>query len=97
MVMQLQDAIKAKICINRLTANYPLGDFVRWVEREHIRLPVLAVLLERIQKELDAEAAACGQLINRYWCLYCGQVRAYYQAIIREPGREQALSFLLKE
>ena len=59
--MQLQDAIKAKICINRLTANYPLGDFVQWVEREQISLPLLMVLLERIQKELDAEATACGQ------------------------------------
>ncbi|ARU29454.1 hypothetical protein [Cellvibrio sp. PSBB006] len=95
--MQLQDAIKAKICINRLTANYPLGDFVQWVEREQISLPLLMVLLERIQKELDAEVTACGQLMNHYWCLYCGQVRAYYQAIIREPGREQTLSFLLKE
>ena len=91
--MQLQDAIKAKICINRLTANYPLGDFVQWVEREQISLPLLTVLLERIQKELDAEAAACGQLINRYWCLYCGQVRAYYQAIIREPGRDRRYRF----
>ncbi len=93
--MQLQDAIKAKICINRLTANYPLGDFVQWVEREQISLPLLMVLLERIQKELDAEATACGQLVNRYWCLYCGQVRAYYKAIINDPQCKARLAFLL--
>lgn len=93
--MQLQDAIKAKICIDRLTANYPLGDFVQWVEHEQIRLPLLMVLLERIQKELDAETNARSQLITRYWCLYCGQVRAYYKAIINDPQCKERLSFLL--
>lgn len=104
--MQLKEQIKNKICLLNMTPNFPLGDFVKWVEESHIDIPLLSFLLDSIQEELDAEAKAfptrCisddiqSQVMKGYWCLYCSQVRAYYQAIVRDPDRKNQLSFLLK-
>lgn len=106
--MQLKEQIKNKICLLNITPNFPLGDFVKWVEESHIDIPLLSVLLDSIQAELDAEAKAkafpssCisdaiqSRVMKGCWCLYCSQVGAYYQAIIRDPDRKWQLSFLLR-
>lgn len=104
--MQLKECIKNKICLINLTPNYPLGEFVRWVEASQIEISLLSVLLDEIQTELDVEARIHSaphlpggtqyRAVKGYWCLYCSQVRAYYQAIIRAPDCKQQLSFLLK-
>lgn len=54
--MQLKEQIKNKICLLHMTPNFPLGDFVKWVEDSYIDIPLLSVLLDSIQAELDAEA-----------------------------------------
>lgn len=105
-MVKLKERIKNKICLIKMTPNYPLGDFVRWIEAEHIDLALLSALLEEIQHELDNEAEVAGnsrspyaaqhQAIKGYWCLYCSQVRAYYKAIIRDPNCRESLSFLLQ-
>lgn len=102
--MQLKESIKNKICLVQLTPNYPLGEFVRWVEAREIDTALLTVLLDSLQRELEAEALSLSrsyvpshaQSMCGYWCLYCAQVRAYYKAIIRDPDCKEQLSFLLQ-
>lgn len=77
--MQLKNAIKNKICMITMNPNYPLGDFVNWVEEVNVDIPLLSVLLDQIQVELDAEELTSRKslfisqhhIIKSYWCLYC--------------------------
>lgn len=102
--MQIKNMIKNKICLINMTPNYPLGNFVKWAEEANIEIPLLSVLLDEIQMELDSEAltsrqyfnASQHQIITSYWCLYCSQVRTYYKAIVRDPDCQEQLSFLLR-
>jgi hypothetical protein len=92
--MPSTEDIKAKISLNLNSPDYPLRQFLDWIEREQHK-EVLRKL-EQVQRELyeDVEvwrrAAAYGNVnealsqANR-WCLYCAQVRAYYQAVLKDP------------
>lgn len=102
--MPLKQTIKAKICLVAMTPNYPLQEFVEWAEG--IDKTVLLDYLEHIQRELEGELLLAVsdnpikeqeayQTQHSYWCLYCAQVRKYYQAIVRNPCCKSALSFLL--
>lgn len=102
--MSVRQTIKAKICLSVMTPKYPLWEFVAWAE--DIDRNVLLRYLEDIQRELDEELllAVLGnsikepgsyQPLHSYWCLYCVQIRKYYQAIVRHPCWKSALSFLL--
>lgn len=82
--MKLKDRIKNKICLVKITPNYPLGDFVSWADTEKIDIPLLSVLLQEIQLELDSEAKTPSHFqppfseqhpaLKGYWCLYCSQI-----------------------
>ncbi|PUA27283.1 MAG: hypothetical protein B0W54_11820 [Cellvibrio sp. 79] len=87
-----------------VTPKYPLQEFVVWAE--DIDRNVLLSYLDDIQQELDEELllAVLGnsmkgqgsyQALHSYWCLYCAQIRKYYQAMVRHPCCKSALSFLL--
>lgn len=87
--MPSTEDIKAKLCLNIDTPEYPLEHFLKWIEREHNK-EVLRQL-EQVQRELyqdvriwqEAEAFGNASPARRQanrWCLYCAQVRAYYQA-----------------
>jgi hypothetical protein len=102
--MSLKQTIKAKICLATIAPNYPLREFVEWAE--NIDKRVLLHCLEDIQQELEEEQnsltpgySASGEnidpLLQRYWCLYCAQVKKYYSAIVRNPSIKSVLSFLL--
>lgn len=102
----IKGEIKRKICLAEMIPNYPLGAFVKWVDEEGIAYPVVALLLGRIQSELDAEelvlrgarpisVSVPHLTLHGYWRLYCSQVRAYYKAILRDPNNKKRLEFLL--
>lgn len=104
--MTLKECIKQKICLLNMVPNYPLGEFVKWIETEQIEIPVLSLLLDELQAELDAESHSANhnhtlcssqfRATRGYWCLYCSQVRAYYKAIIHDPNNKERLLFLLQ-
>jgi hypothetical protein len=92
--MPSTEDIKAKICLDITNPEYPLRQFLEWMEHEQ-RKEVLREL-EKVQRELDEDvsvwrqAAAYGNVskeLNRAnrWCLYCAQLRAYYQAVLKDP------------
>jgi len=102
--MSLKQIIKTKICLDIMTPNYPLGEFVQWAEP--IDKHALLRYLDTIQQELEEEQRAlkCNdfsheqhtfQALHKYWCFYCEQIRKYYKAILRDPCCESDLSFLL--
>lgn len=102
--MKLKESIKGKICLTEITPNFPLGGFVKWAEEANINIPLLSVLLDDIQEELDSVEfvsrqsfnVSSHQIIKSYWCLYCSQIRSYYKAIIRDLDCKEELSFLLR-
>ncbi len=91
--MPSKEEIKAKLCINSTSLDYPLENFLEWVEQQHYR-EVLRHL-EQIQQELYAdertwrEASAHGNVSKAQaqasrWCFYCAQLRAYYEGVLGE-------------
>ena len=102
--MSLKQTIKTKICLVRMTPNYPLQEFVAWAEA--IDKHVLLHYLDDIQRELEEEQLSLEysnptkeqnsyQTLHSYWCFYCSQVRKYYRTILKNPCCKSALSFLL--
>jgi hypothetical protein len=102
--MPSTEDIKAKICTETTSPNYPLGTLVDWAEREHHR--EMLRHLRQIQMELYeeeqawVEAAAFGNVSTAKarasrWSFYCAQAKAYYQAIVDEPCSKKRLGALL--
>ncbi len=102
--MPSPEDIKAKICTETNSPNYPLGTLVDWAEQEHHR--EMLRHLRQIQLELYedeqawAEAAAFGDVSTAkartsQWSFNCAQAKAYYQAIVDEPGSRKRLGKLL--
>ncbi len=97
--MSLKETLKAKICISSLEPNFPLRDFVEWVEL--LDKQQVLQLLDEIQIELDAQEQNEKNIsdpphpLQGYWCFYCAQVRSYYRSIIRDPKNQDRWSFLL--
>ncbi len=98
--MSTKEILKEKICINKLEPNFPLRELLEWAELFD-KQQVLR-LLDEIQNELDAQEKQIrnnvsdhGCTLQKYWCFYCAQVRAYYRSIIRDPQNQARWSFLL--
>lgn len=102
--MPSMEDIKAKICTETTSLNYPLSNLVDWAEQEHHR--EMLRHLRQIQLELYeeeqawAEAAAFGNVSTAKarasrWSFYCTQAKAYYQAIVDEPGSKKRWGSLL--
>lgn len=103
----IKSAVRSKICIIRMTPNYPLGNFIDWAETQRLDTTLLMDLLDTIQTDLDADETMLRNSVNKnssqlrlhllhcYWCLYCSQIRAYYKAVLRDPHCKRSLSFLL--
>jgi hypothetical protein len=102
--MPSTEDIKAKICTETTSPNYPLGTLVDWAEQEHHR--EMLQHLRQIQMELYeeeqawTEAAAFGNVSTAKarasrWSFYCAQAKAYYQAIVDQPSSKKCLKALL--
>lgn len=98
--MSTKEALKAKICIQKLEPNFPLREVVEWAEA--LDKQQVLLLLDEIQTELDTQAQQNRQntatekdkVLLSYWCFYCAQMRSYYRSIIRDPHNSRRWSFL---
>lgn len=105
-MLEVKDTIKNKLCLSDITPNYPLRDLVEWLDTLKISASALIHLFDEIQEELDKEAAlhsastlssdSKNLMMKRYWCLYCAQVRSFYNAVLRDPENKKRLWFLLQ-
>lgn len=97
--MSLKNTLKVRICIQEMTPNYPLGEFMRFTMSLGISRHQVLEELDRLQQELEAEAEVLrGKEENRsrvavqheYWCFYCAQVRAHYRMLLHNDHELRA-------
>lgn len=101
--MLFPQELKAQICRYGMIPNFPLGEFIGWVERFEISLQELLWHLELLQDELDSEADALrckgggsseALVQQEYWCFYCNQVRTHFRTLTNHPGSENQLALI---
>jgi hypothetical protein len=101
--MPSTEDIRAKICIESTSPNYPLSTLVDWAEREHHRemlRHLRQIQLELYEEEQVWSQAAFGDVSTALertsrWSFYCAQAKSYYQAIVDAPSNKKRLGSLL--
>lgn len=90
--MSLKNTLKVRICIQEMTPNYPLGEFMRLTLNLGLSRAQVLEELDQLQEELEIEAEALrsepenrsrAAVQHEYWCFYCAQIRAHYRALWR--------------
>jgi hypothetical protein len=91
--MPIRHTLRARICQFRLNPNYPLGDFVDWIDEQELDKTELLSSLDELQTILDLEAEALRRhghpksvlhlVQQEYWCFYCEQIRSHYRSLLK--------------
>lgn len=101
--MLFPQELKAQICRYGMIPNFPLGEFIGWVEQLELSLHELLWHLELLQDELDLEAEALRCAVENpsealvqqeYWCFYCNQVRTHFRTLSNHPRSENRLALI---
>lgn len=103
--MLSKEVIKARLCIETSSKDFPLATFLEWVDLQ-CRRQVLRYLEEieqefQVEEQTWREAAAFGNVSKaqaqvRYWSFHCRQLMAYYQAVIDDPKNKKHFRSLLR-
>lgn len=101
--MPFPNELKAQICRYGMIPNFPLGEFISWVERVDVSQCELLWHLDLLQEELDAETEALrysstdgseSLTQQEYWCFYCNQVRTHFRTLTNHPLFENRLALI---